>query len=100
MGRFSIPVLIVSLTMLKKSALIAAVFDTPNGKTVRWAETPDIKFSIPEGATGVSGFYVIWAEGFEQTVTETRFRIFMTTEGSMPVKSVVSFIRALNTYRR
>ncbi|MEM3661110.1 MAG: hypothetical protein QXU11_12100, partial [Thermoproteota archaeon] len=60
-------------------ARIAAIFETPSGKEAVWTKTSAMEFIVPKDATGVSRFYVVWAEGFEQTFIDSMFKI--TTEG-------------------
>jgi len=74
------------------TARIAAIFETPEGKKTMWTKTSKIEFIVPEKATEVSKFYIIWAEDFEETFDSTSFKtsIVRNQEGKLEKHVIIS----------
>lgn len=70
-------------------ARIAAIFETPSGKEAVWTKTRAMEFTVPKDATRVLRFYVVWAEGFEQTFSGVTFKTITTITNDIVTKGLV-----------
>lgn len=70
-------------------ARIAAIFETPSGKEAVWTKTRAMEFKVPKDATRVLKFYVVWAEGFEQTFSGVTFKTITTITDDAVTKGLM-----------
>ncbi len=55
-------------------AAVAAFFETYEGKEAKWTGSSRMELYIPQEATKVSKYYIVWANGMEQRVDRTTFK--------------------------
>ena len=53
---------------------VAMVFETLGGKEAKWTGSSRMELYVPQEATKVSKYYIVWANGMEQRVDRTTFK--------------------------